>query len=687
MVIDYGLPVDISVLANDMFGEKGKLAGVGGYSDSLNLDGHDTTLASGFGTSYTGTYGTAKADANTGKVRYTVKNMQMNGYEKFAYAVNYTGKENAGYYYDTVTVIPATTIYYEDSFLTYGATNTKWENEGTAVTDATQAEDRPGQFSLTDANNIYGYDHVNKDMSTFSLGTAKKVHVDGNSSATASFTFYGTGFDIIGMTSNTTGVLAVKVTDANGNKVKSAMVNTYYGCNYEQLKDENGNLQVDENGEPVMGWVPYPDVNKAVYQVPVMQIEELPYGQYNVVMTATYASSLDKTSGNDGYDLYLDAVRIYDPANDGAVDNDNVIEDAYVKDHEGWPSYIELRNHIIEAKTFDDANTTAKVSGMVFIDGDAEVGNGQISDYQSYGPNNEVYLAAGQSVAFILDASENLDQIHIGMKSADGNACSYEIYNIARRDNTETGVKVGQKYHEKTAQISTATDMYYDITGYENDIVVIKNNGSSGILSLTNIKTTYTSNPNASTSGSGSNGEDTPATVAETAETEPTVAYIYMTKVAALLTVDSMNGKFDEDTTPDETVPEETEPETTVPEETEPEVTEPEAFDPAISVKLNKTSVKVGQKVQVKVTTSGDVAYLTVNGETVTKYSVNRRTGERSWSLNVTAEEAGQMTIEVIAYNDADIASDAVIQTVNVTKKSGGFYGGFFGSFFGWIFG
>ena len=97
--------------------------------------------------------------------------------------------------------------------------------------------------------------------------------------------------------------------------------------------------------------------------------------------------------------------------------------------------------------------------------------------------------------------------------------------------------------------------------------------------------------------------------------------------------------------------------------------------------------MKVGQKVQVKVTTSGDVAYLTVNGETVTKYSVNRRTGERSWSLNVTAAEAGQMTIEVIAYNDADIASDAVIKTVNVTKKSGGFYGGFFGSFFGWIFG
>ena len=52
-------------------------------------------------------------------------------------------------------------------------------------------------------------------MSTFSLGTAKKVHVfDDGVYATASFTFWGTGFDVISMTSNTTGVPAVKITDA-----------------------------------------------------------------------------------------------------------------------------------------------------------------------------------------------------------------------------------------------------------------------------------------------------------------------------------------------------------------------------------------------------------------------------------------------------------------------------------------
>ena len=105
VVIDYGLPVDISVLTNDMFGENGKLAGVGELTEGFNLDGVTNQLANGVGASYESTYGTATANASTGKVRYTPANMQMNSYDKFVYAVNYTGS-NPGYYYDTVTVIP-----------------------------------------------------------------------------------------------------------------------------------------------------------------------------------------------------------------------------------------------------------------------------------------------------------------------------------------------------------------------------------------------------------------------------------------------------------------------------------------------------------------------------------------------------------------------------------------------------
>ena len=592
VVIDYGLPVDISVLTNDMFGENGKLAGVGAYSDSVNLDGRDSTLASGFGSSYDGTYGVAATDTTTGKVRYTLNTsngMQMQTYEKFAYAVNYTGTTNPGYYYDTVTVIPATTIYYEDSFLTYTASGTTWEDEGTAVSGATQAEDRPGQYSLTDANNIYGYDAVNNGMSTFSLGTSKKVHVgpltDGSaSSATATFTFYGTGYDIISMTSNTTGVLAVKLSAAedivvngetvyaSGAKVKNTVVDTYYGYNYV-------------NGE----WVPAPDVNKAMYQVPVLQANDLPYGKYTVTLIATYMEAMDDTTA-DGYDLYIDAVRIYDPANDGAADGttDTTIEDAYKADGEGWPSYIELRNKLISTETLGNAATDTKITGLVFIDGDKEVGDAQINDYVSYGPNNEVYLAPGQSVAFILSTPSNIKNVHIGIKSADGTTGTYTITNIAKATNSETGVKAGDYYGAKTSTISTTTDMYYDITGYKNDIIVISNTGddykTTGVISITNIKSTYTSDPNADpNTGIMTTSLDE---LDETTETEVTAANettIYMTASAATLTLRSLNyveetpeATEPEETEPETTEPEETEPETTVPEETEPETTEPE---------------------------------------------------------------------------------------------------------------
>ena len=633
VVIDYGLPVDISVLTNDMFGENGKLAGVGAYIDSLNLEGHTEANALPDMT-YIGTYGTAKADATTGKVRYTPSNMQMNGYDKFAYAVNYTGNENAGYYYDTVTVIPATTIYYEDNFVDLtsytwnngwqpvaeGAPEYVWSQEGNTV-DGTQAEDRPGQYALTDANNIYGYDAVNGSMSTYSMGSAMKAHVDYDNYGKASFTFWGTGFDVISMTSNLTGSVYVDVYQNNELvSGKSYMVDTYYGYTrelynvtyiYERVnvgtedKPDYQNQWVLYKGEkaaeaaeeqkavkpenPEVGtevtgveyiWVVNNSANNSIYQVPVIQVNDLPYGQYTVEISAIYDPLYDNVKdSNETYDFYLDAIRVYDPANDGAADGseDKTIEDAYEADHEGWPSYFELRDHLIKANTLGNIDTNTKIVGQVFIDGDATVGDAQIADYISYGPNNEVYLDKGQSIAFLLNTDsvkDIVDQIHLGIKSADGNAVTYTIKNIARNTNSETGVNAGDIYHEKTATVSTATDMYYDITGYRNDIIVITNSGTSGIISLTNIKATYTENPN----GTGLQGQDDSideasknGIVEEPASNE---VYAYMTPAAATLTLRSLNAPAVQE--PEESQP--TEPEITEPETTEPE-TEPSKPD------------------------------------------------------------------------------------------------------------
>ena len=700
VVIDYGLPVDISVLANDMFGENGKLAGVGEYSDSLNLNGHDDAMASGFGTSYTGTYGAAKADTTTGKVRYTPANMQMDSYEKFAYAVNYTGNENAGCYYDTVTVIPATTIYYEDSFVdTKGyvwqnggwvESDAPWTSEGERI-DGTQAEDRPGQYSLNDANNIYGYDDVYAEMSTFSMGSAKKLHVNYDQYGTFQFTFYGTGFDLISMTSARTGGITMDVYVGTNTSADGTLA-TYTGADGEEHTCQ---FAVDayygykyENDEWV---VTTPDDSNAIYQVPVMEVADLTYGQYTAVVKAQYAPLFDHgqygdndaNTGKGAYDFYLDAIRIYDPAYDGASDgtDDTTIEDAYKADGEGWPSYIELRNSLIEAESFTFSTTQ---EGAVFIDGKDEAA---IADYKNYGPNNEVYLAKGQSIAFRLSCPDTVKNIHIGVSAVGNGDVTYEIKNVDGN---------AQEYSKKVVELKSATDMYYDLTSWKGDIIVITNTGD-GILSLTNIKSTYTEKPGAvvstETPESGEAAEQTvkqlsrmttfglnAASVDEMAEAVPAettapetqeikLTSIYMTAEAAELVVAALNAPAQEET-PEPTIPEESEPEETEPEVTEPEATEPENFQPKLFVvSVSKNSVKVGQKVDVTVTTSSEVDYVTVNGEVISRPSSDKK-GVRTWKLSVTAARKGVMELNVICFNTADEASEPVTRQIMVRSKN-----------------
>lgn len=578
VIVDFGLPVDISVLSNDMFGDYGKLAGIGAYTEGIEDSSVSAVIAEGFGASYEGRFGIATADTEKGLVRYTLKDMQINGYDKFAYAVNYSGTENAGYYYDTITVIPATSIYYEDDFLTYEGHNTEWEIEGTAIEGAKQDEDRPGKYSITDANNIYGYDSVNLDKSTHSLGAARKVRVDSGSYAKAKFSFYGTGFDVIGMTSNSTGTISVKVIAEDGRVVRNVFVDTFYGYRAEYYSvtytftdgkwvETESELLAEkpteaqpvlpdtaEEGDVITTWkskhIVDPNSDDAIYQVPVIKITDLDYGKYDVVVTASYTSIFDhKESGY--YYLYLDAIRIYDPANNGLSDGseDTTIEDAYRIDGEGWPSYIELRNQIINAGKFsasiDNNGTDTYMEGLVFIDGNAEVGDAMISEYISFGPNNEVYLAPGQSIAFAIYTPENIQNVHIGIKGADGGNGTYTIVNVAASDSEDGKIKAGDYFNAKTYAINTSTDMYYDLTDWINNIIVISNtgdvNGTDGIISITNIKSTYKSNPYA-VDGAATFSRDAASEVAEADGVEPSAtAFVYMTYRTAKLAVDATN--------------------------------------------------------------------------------------------------------------------------------------------------
>lgn len=356
----------------------------------------------------------------------------------------------------TLTIIPASNVYYEDSLASFtngsgAASGATWSPDGTATDDqksATQALEELGK-----RKNIYGYDNAYNSSSTFSMGTAQKVTVtsemlknwkDHADSAwpTASFTFTGTGFDVISLTNNKSGAIFVDVyagSKAEGKAEKKYVVNNYYGYTYN--KDTKT-------------WEVTPNVDNTLYQIPVMKITDLAYGEHTVVIKVAYSEYFD-TANKSEYSFWLDAIRVYNPM---GKDYD------YTADNEGYPQYIKLRDEL--------AKTAETKKGVVFIDGAA---NASIADYANFGPNNEVYLMKGQAISFKVPENDKIASIQIGAKAPNGNTTM-----------TVTGT------NDKalaTEALSTATEMYYQIANAGEQFTIT--NTGDGILSLTNLKITF----------------------------------------------------------------------------------------------------------------------------------------------------------------------------------------------------
>ena len=541
-------------------------------------------------------------------VRYTPANMQMNSVDKFSYAVHYTGTENSGYYYGTVTVIPAANIYYEDSFVktndssaadgTYGV----WTPVGT--TDSkTQAEDRPGTASvLADANNLYGYDAAYANFKQFSLGSAKKVTVNAatgtpTTAPTASFTFTGTGFDIISLTDNQSGTIVVTVKNTKTNETRNYSVNNYFGYTYS---DGDGTWTPTNSADP-----------NALYQVPVIKVEDLTYGTYDVTIKVAYLKSLDQhDTGKCSF--WLDAVRIYDPAM-----YDETAKKAYSADKESSPDYAEVRNLLIDGNAF--AVDGASVTGAVFIDGISS--GATIKQFTAFGPNNEAYLANNQAIAFQLVANSVPESVQLGAKLAVGDSAT--LYFNGKEFKT----------------LSTATDMYYALSGlnwtkdetngiYTSDVVVLQHKGGDGIISLTNIKIT-----------GGAEFIETSADPLNEVKLakEPVVMALASPQMAARAL--KMVAVY---------------------EEPAPEI---------LSVVADSAEVMVGDTVKLTVTTNADTDYILVNAAAVETYTEDEA-GNRVWTYEAKAEEPGEVSFTVTAMSADGHESEESTCTVDVQQPA-----------------
>lgn len=621
VVVDFGLDVLIDVVENDLL--QNKVDGIGLSTADFEKDNvlMYTGIAdtSKFGTAPLNLEGNIISRENEKQIRFSQRDMMFNAPVTFYYQSQVGFYENSahktGYMYSSVTVIPATTIYYEDSFVDLksytwngdGWTEVNkpateeekknspyvWDQVGETIKNAVQSQDRPGEAQLTgslDADNIYGYDKAYDNCTEFSLGSAMKATVNDNNYGAASFTFHGTGFDVVSLTSGDTGTILVDIMDDEGKQVMDAngkpmsyAVDTYYGYKYTDCLvtytyDARANnkqgawilTSIVEDTDPAENdtavpanpahgdtyvveredYIVDPNAKDTLYQVPVMKVKDLPYGQYTVTIRAVYDPGFDHKKPSEGeYEFYLDAIRIYDPTGN----QNGTANDAYEKDGERAPSYQEIRNNLIEAVSFDISNSD-KVNGFMFIDGRDQISIADLTDYANYGPNNEVYLKEGQSIAFMIDAPDKanlqLKNVHFGAKSADGSEVTYSVANIYN-DEFE---------NKKTFTLKTSTDMYYDLTEWVGEAqVIVITNESESVLSLTNLKYTY--------------GEKDSQIFARTTEVveEVVEAYAYMTAADAEMVLRALNADVE-----DETEPEVTEPETEATEpETEPETTKP----------------------------------------------------------------------------------------------------------------
>lgn len=576
-VVDFGLPVQIP------FSDFG-ITNVFGLT--VSFDEKDPNV-----TKRQGNYGNGEIDMGNRIVTYTLTKTLDAKVAVPIYVTDTQGKKLV----QNVYIIPASNVYYEDSLATFtdgsgAASGADWKLVGTATDEqksATQALEELGKHS-----NVYGHDGAYDNSSMLSMGTAHKVTVTADMLAkwndttsawpTAQFTFKGTGFDIISLTDNTSGAIVVDVYNGNStddqNLKDSYLVNNYYG--YKQ--DENGN------------WVVAAEKDKnALYQIPVMKVTGLDYGEYTAVIRVFYNSFFDKNyseeNNNNQYSFWLDAVRIYDPMGEYA---------GYTADNEGYPQYIKLRDEL--------AKTAETNKGVVFIDGAA---NASIADYANFGPNNEVYLANGQAISFKVPENDKIASIQIGAKAPKGTA----NLNVNEKEIVSGG-------------LSTATEMYYDITtqvtGGSSQVTITNTTGN--ILSLTNLKITF----------NDKNHKEVTLEEMTAKEQANAVAMVQALFTAPVATFS------------------------------------PETFQADWG-----RAVRAGKRATLTVKTSADVESITVDGQAITSYTTRtQRTGWGWWSPKVTyhvftytiTAPAQTTDYAVCAVNAEGTASEAVTATLTV---------------------
>lgn len=408
-----------------------------------------------------------------------------------------------------IAFIPASNVMYEESFVK--PEGTEWKTTEDAEND-TQAKEVLGK------EGIHGYDASYDNDSKFSNGSAYQAKLTIPSGKTftetqkaASFTFTGTGFDLISECGKNTGMLLAVVKNADGNAVTSYLVDTYFTgddggiisgtgildyqvpvvrCTglkqgsytvdvYGYLTSNSGAVKdaaksaeaTTEEGEvseqavaAVLDDMSVKNVDASEVEATCMDDNSVLLGGTGVEETAAKSRTARATAATSA-NVYIDGVRVYNTLSENNGANKYTKSEQNVK-YESVYDYV---------KNSLDANGTWTDNAMIYTEYNGSTDSSSIAEYKQQGPENEVYLAPGCDIAFALKNYKEGDTAQIAMKAV------------------KDSVTVESEQCE-TSSLDSATEMYYNLTPeYDKDlgVYVVKignSEESDGVLSLSNLK-------------------------------------------------------------------------------------------------------------------------------------------------------------------------------------------------------
>lgn len=379
-----------------------------------------------------------------------------------------------------LTIVPASNILYEEDKLTRGNESGKvaWTTAGTS-----------DNLRQTVNNGLrYGYDTVYENkLGTYSNGTAyaATVNKDNKFSQSLSFTFTGTGFDIISDCGNRTGILAAAVKNSAGETIKVYMVDTYfkgddtiahgttlyqtpvvqnlaldygtYTVTMNAMYLRRSEIEKAEASADLQGAGSSALVSELLAQAGMTDVDpskvELVYMDDNSILSPKHQPSPDVFDGEEqaamDWTTYVDGVRVYGALKAG--------DQGVYLDGEKNVTYYNIINSMIAA----DQITNETTNGFAYIEGTGDT-TFNPATYQQSGPQNEIYLAKNSAIAF---------------KVASGS-----VVQVSARAVTDKAARINTD-----KDVTSNTEMYYEVRPNNDGTVVIQNTGE-GMLALVNVK-------------------------------------------------------------------------------------------------------------------------------------------------------------------------------------------------------